>query len=186
VLDQEKKFAHRGRLPAPDSGSSISFEPTLSDIGTRAITGVLARGCRRTVTIPKNAPGNDRDLVITTETWTSPELQITMFMETQDLRVGDTTLELENISRADPDRTLFAPPADSRIVDENAEFTVTGGAQPPPPPRPPPPRPVPPARDSPAALTGPAEASPLPCRFIKWSRATRTRLRERGLRAPSF
>jgi hypothetical protein len=30
VLEQEKKIAHRGRLPAPFSGPSISFDPTVS------------------------------------------------------------------------------------------------------------------------------------------------------------
>lgn len=125
-------------MPAPSSGPSISFEPRVSDLETRTINGVLARGGRRTVTIPKNTQGNDRDLVVTMEIWTSPELQITMFMETQDPRIGDTTMDLENFSRAEPDAALFAPPADLRIVDENGEFTVTWGAQPPPPPPPPP------------------------------------------------
>jgi len=143
VLEQEKKIAHRGRLPAPFSGPSISFDPTVSaDIETRTINGVLVRGGRRTMTVPKNTQGNDRDLVITTEIWTSPELHLTMFMETHDPRVGDTTMTLENFSRAEPDRTLFAPPADFRIVDESGEFTVTWGAQPPAPPPPPPPVPA--------------------------------------------
>jgi TonB family protein len=146
VLEQEKKIAHRGRLPAPSSGPSISFEPRVSDQETRTINGVLARGGRRTMTIPKNTQGNDRDLVITTEIWTSPELHLTLFMETQDPRVGDTTVELENFSRAEPDAALFAPPADFRIVDENGEFTVTWGAQPPVPPPPPPPPPGPPSQ----------------------------------------
>lgn len=92
LLEQEKKIAHRGRLPAPDSGPSISFEPAASTNETKVINGVVARGGRRTMTIPKNTQGNDRDLVITMEIWTSPELHLTMFMETQDPRIGDTTM----------------------------------------------------------------------------------------------
>jgi TonB family protein len=84
-----------------------------------------------TATTPANSVGNDRPLVRTTETWTSPELRIVMLVKVHDPRIGDTTTELENFSRAEPAASLFAPPAEYGIVDENAQFTVTWGTPPP-------------------------------------------------------
>jgi TonB family protein len=68
-------------------------------------------------------------------------MQIQMLMKIHGPRGGDLALDLQNLSRAEPDGSLFAPPADYKIVDENGEFTVTWGT-PPPALAPPPPVPV--------------------------------------------
>jgi TonB family protein len=146
-LEVEKKIAHRGRLSAPaptaaPPSAAITSVPGSEDLGTQTINGVVAQGRRMTATTAANSVGNDRPLVRTTETWTSPELRIVMLVKVHDARIGDTTTELENFSRAEPAANLFAPPADYRIVDENGEFTVTWGT-PPPALTPPPPSPVP-------------------------------------------
>lgn len=88
---------------------------------------------------PKETDGPS---VFTRETWTSPDMQIQMLVKIHDPRGRDLTLDLQNLSRAEPDGSLFAPPADYKIVDENGEFTVTWGT-PPPALAPPPPPPVP-------------------------------------------
>jgi TonB family protein len=133
TLDHENKIAHRGRLPNPTPAptppappASVAFE----ELGTQTIHGMLAEGGRTTITVPANAQGNDRPLVTTTETWRSPELGIVMLVKAHNPVSGDTTTDLQNFSRAEPDATLFAPPADYRIVDETLPFTISWGRAP--------------------------------------------------------
>jgi hypothetical protein len=38
---------------------------------------------------------------------------------------GETLIRLANVSRADPDQSLFQPPADDTIVDEKDWVTIT-------------------------------------------------------------
>jgi len=150
VLELEKKIAHRSPLPPPaptppSVGVMSAFPPGAEDLGTQRINGVPAQGQRVTSTVPADAQGDDRPLVHTRETWASPELQIPMLMKIHDSRGGDLTMDLRNLSRAEPDPRLFALPTDFRIVDENGEFTVTWGT---PPLAVPPPSPMPPSQGS--------------------------------------
>jgi len=79
------------------------------------LEGVMAEGKRTTVTIPAGAIGNEQPLVTTTEEWTSPELQVLVFTEHKDPRVGSSTYRLMNITRGDPAASLFQVPADYTI-----------------------------------------------------------------------
>ncbi|MGC1782082.1 MAG: hypothetical protein WA708_06155 [Acidobacteriaceae bacterium] len=85
-------------------------EKTLS-LGTKTIEGIHVIGTRVTTTIPKGAIGNDRDLVITHETWYSPELKLVVRSIHDDPRFGQTTYSLTNIQRREPDEALFQVPA---------------------------------------------------------------------------
>jgi hypothetical protein len=46
-----------------------------------------------------------------------------------DPRSGEQTQKLINISRSEPDASLFQPPPDYTIVDEKADFTIQWGSQ---------------------------------------------------------
>lgn len=131
LLETEKKIVHRGRLPMPTPALPASV--VSEDLGTRTINGVVAQGSRVSSTGPADGQGNDRPRVRTTETWTWPELQITLLTEVHDSRGGDIKMEIENLSREAPAASLFAPPADYRIVDETTQFTVSWGTLPAPP-----------------------------------------------------
>jgi hypothetical protein len=78
----------------------------------RTIEGVLAQGHRTTTTIAAGAIGNDLPIVVTSEEWTSPDLQVLVLTERKDPRNGDSTYRLLNINRGDPDPSLFQVPAD--------------------------------------------------------------------------
>jgi hypothetical protein len=81
------------------------------DLGTQTIEGVSASGKRTTVTIPAGQVGNELPINIVTETWYSPELQLTVMSKRNDPRVGETEFKMTNIQRVEPDPTLFqAPP----------------------------------------------------------------------------
>jgi hypothetical protein len=84
----------------------------------------VAEGERQTRTIPEGEQGNDRPFYITTETWTSPELKMVMLRKSSDPRSGDTVMKLTNISRSEPDASLFQPPPDYTVVDETGQATV--------------------------------------------------------------
>lgn len=86
-------------------------------LGTRTIEGVACEGTRSTVTIPAGEIGNERAIDIVSESWYSPELKTVVLSTHSDPRFGETTFKLTNISRAEPDRALFEPPAGMTIVD---------------------------------------------------------------------
>jgi len=86
-------------------------------LGTQIIEGVMAEGSRTTVVYPVGFMGNDRPITTTSETWTSAELKRTVLSKNSDPRSGDSTTRLTNISRAEPDPSLFQVPSDYETVD---------------------------------------------------------------------
>jgi hypothetical protein len=92
----------------------------VEDLGERIIEGVRAQGRRETSTIPAGKIGNDRPIEITSEVWSSPELKTIVLSKRTDPRVGTTEYKLTNISRAEPSRSLFEPPAGYTIKEEGA------------------------------------------------------------------
>lgn len=90
---------------------------THESLGTQNIEGIIAEGTRTTMVYPVGAVGNDRPITIVHETWTSPELKVTVLSKDSDPRNGDSTMRLTNISRAEPDATLFLVPPDYQISE---------------------------------------------------------------------
>lgn len=88
------------------------------------INGIAAEGRRTTRTIEAGTEGNDRPIVVTTETWNSPELKIMLLSTMHDPRSGDNTTKLENFSTAEPDPALFQVPADYEVVDETGPVKI--------------------------------------------------------------
>ncbi len=111
------------RALSPSSGESQAQRPQFSheSLGTQTIEGVLAEGSRTTVTYPIGAVGNDRPIISVSETWTSPELKTVVLSKNSDPRNGDSTTRLTNISRLEPDASLFQIPSDYEIVDQQAQ-----------------------------------------------------------------
>jgi hypothetical protein len=109
----------------------IATPPNFTEekLPAQMIEGVLAEGVRRTNTIATGTQGNDRPFNIVSETWTSPDLKLTVLSKTDDPRNGESVMKLTNISRNEPDPTLFQPPADYQTVDETGMFTVRFGQQ---------------------------------------------------------
>lgn len=97
---------------APDANLSET------DLGTQNVEGVSAQGTRVTHTIAAGTMGNEQPIVITTETWYSPELKVLVMSKTNDPRMGETTYKLTNILRAEPDASLFQVPEDYTVRDQ--------------------------------------------------------------------
>lgn len=94
--------------------------PVKEDLGEQTIEGVLATGTRTTTTIPAGAIGNEQPIVVVSEQWFSSELEVQVLTKHTDPRVGETTYRLTNISRSEPDKALFAVPADYTVAEPAA------------------------------------------------------------------
>jgi hypothetical protein len=97
-----------------DAGNDASQAKSES-LGTRVIEGVTTEGTRVTRTIPAGQIGNERPLEITSEVWTSPELQMVVLSKRNDPRFGETVYRLTDIKRAEPDPLLFQVPGSFSI-----------------------------------------------------------------------
>ena len=93
-------------------------------VGTQLINGVQAEGHRTIETIPADAEGNDRPITVVSETWFSPELKLTVLNKRSDPRSGESTVQILNLSRTEPDPFLFTVPPDYSVVDEAGSFTI--------------------------------------------------------------
>ncbi|HTU46043.1 MAG TPA: hypothetical protein VMF91_13330 [Bryobacteraceae bacterium] len=117
-------FFSAGPAPGPNvqviAKNQSSSNSTVSkvDLGTQTIEGVPAQGTRTTRTIPAGAVGNEQPLVITTETWYSPDLKVLVLSKTSDPRMGETTYKLTNIERSEPPANLFQVPDDYTVKDQ--------------------------------------------------------------------
>lgn len=116
---------HMGPMTFEISGPKIELDKEQTqarteDLGTQVIEGVSAQGVRTTRTIAAGEIGNEKPIDIVTEVWTSPDLKTIVMSKRSDPRSGEQTFRLTNISRAEPDPTLFTIPADFKTVEPGA------------------------------------------------------------------
>ena len=88
---------------------------TTESLGTQVIGGVTAQGTRTTRTIPAGQMGNQAPIVITIERWYSPELETDVMRKETNPQFGDTTFQLTNIVRAEPQASLFQVPSNYSV-----------------------------------------------------------------------
>jgi hypothetical protein len=98
--------------------------PKTESLGTQIIEGVSAEGKRMTETIAAGKVGNERAIEVVNETWYSAELQTVVKSRHSDPRTGDVVYSLTNISRAEPDPTLFQVPADYKVREDGSGGNV--------------------------------------------------------------
>jgi hypothetical protein len=96
---------------------SVAGTPVVEQLGPQVLEGVEAQGTRSTLTIPADAIGNERPVVVVSERWYSPELKALVLSRQSDPRYGETTYRLTNIIRSEPSADLFEVPADFTIVE---------------------------------------------------------------------
>lgn len=121
------------------SGAPAAFQPaqqvvaakpetSSENIGTDAIEGIPVRGARVSQTYKPGALGNDRPLTIVTESWYSEDLQINLMTKRTDPRFGVQTVRVTELVRQEPDASLFAVPADYKLVNETLPGQQSGPA----------------------------------------------------------
>lgn len=129
MLEPDEKIARKlpllppemlGRTTAKFVGAGPTQGPEdvqTESMGAQTINGVSAEGTSYTRTIPAGTIGNDKPIVIVSERWYSPELQVVVMSKRSDPRFGQTTYELTNIEREEPAPSLFQVPSDYTVKD---------------------------------------------------------------------
>jgi len=102
--------------PSPDFNRA---QRTVENLGSDTMEGLPVEGRRFTTTWPAGSlMGNDGPIAIVNESWLSPELHLEVLSKTIDPRSGEHTQKLTNISRDEPDPSLFQPPADYTVTQD--------------------------------------------------------------------
>jgi hypothetical protein len=81
-----------------------------TSLGTKDFDGVKAEGKSTVWTIPAGEIGNKNPINITSESWYSPDLKVTVQSRYNDPRTGETVYRLANIRRTEPAADLFKVP----------------------------------------------------------------------------
>lgn len=108
--------------------------PKPTSLGERIVEGLKVTGTRMEFTIPEGAVGNEQPITVSSEQWFSPDLGVVVQSTHRDPMMGDTNYRLEQISRAEPDASLFTVPADYTQSDVPAGGVFFEQALPAPPP----------------------------------------------------
>jgi hypothetical protein len=103
----------------PETLKGVMAETT-ENLGSQNLNGVTAQGIRTTMTIPKGQIGNNKDIKVLTERWTSTDLQMLVKSLNSDPRFGETTYQLTKVVQSAPDPALFQIPADYTVTDQAA------------------------------------------------------------------
>ncbi len=147
ILEEDKKIAQ----PLPEPPDKAAFEGrghrsggprdeaekgqvVTTSLGTQTIGGVSAEGTRYTRTIPAGAIGNTKPIVVVSERWYSPNLQMVVMTKHSDPRSGDTSFQMNGIQLGEPAASLFQVPADYTIAQRPQHVVGTfrvAGAPPP-------------------------------------------------------
>jgi hypothetical protein len=107
--------------PAPagplDNGTRYLMRESL---GTNTVDELNVVGTRETLTISAGAIGNNQPVVTTREFWYSSDLEVNLSVTRKDPREGTQVIQLVDLSRSEPDPSLFQVPADFTVVDARA------------------------------------------------------------------
>ncbi len=101
------------------SNGSVSFKTNAKreDLGASNMASVPVTGSRTTTVIPAGKMGNDRDINIVEERWYSPDLKMNIMTKRTDPRMGETVFQVNNLTRANPDASLFQVPGDYQVKE---------------------------------------------------------------------
>jgi hypothetical protein len=89
----------------------------LGPLERKTIEGVAVEGRKTTTIIPAGQVGNEQPITIVSEEWRSPELNLLVLTRHSDPRTGESIYRLQNIIRAEPDRSLFMVPPDYTVKE---------------------------------------------------------------------
>jgi hypothetical protein len=88
---------------------------TTTSLGMKDFDGVKAEGKSTTWTIAAGEIGNRNPITVMSETWYSPDLQVTVYSRHSDPRTGESIYRLGSIRRGEPAPDLFKVPEDYTV-----------------------------------------------------------------------
>lgn len=118
TLDQKHASVASADTHSAEHSSAVA-EVKQTGLPDENIDGVNCEHLVETQTIPASAIGNERPIVITSETCASPELHLLLMRKRTDPRFGNTSYRLTDIHRTEPDAALFQVPSDFKILNES-------------------------------------------------------------------
>lgn len=118
------------RCSVTDYSTSVNFAPVPAgpldngkrflareSLGTNTVDDLNVVGTRETLTINAGVIGNDQPVVTTREFWYSSDLEINLSVTRKDPREGTQVIQLIDLSRSEPDPSLFRVPSEFVIED---------------------------------------------------------------------
>jgi hypothetical protein len=90
---------------------------TRESLGTSVVDDLNVIGTRETLTVNAGVVGNTQALVTTKEFWFSPDLQVNLSVTRKDPREGTQVIHVEELSRSEPDPSMFRVPAGFAVQD---------------------------------------------------------------------
>jgi hypothetical protein len=134
VMDDVSRVAHRMKISiasaaiaAAQSGIVLPPHSSGESLGSQVIQGVECVGVRITYMTPPSPRGGGVPSTTIKDQWVSPDLHLTVLTVTTNPSSVETS-EIANLSRIEPDPTLFQVPLDYTTVDETQTFTIKWGA----------------------------------------------------------
>lgn len=109
---RKREAADATVMPAPASATAKQAEAGRhrEPLGERDFEGVTGTGFLTTYAVRDG----DSTHEVTTESWVSQELKLTLYHKRTSTRMGETEIALSDIDRNEPDAALFAVSADYR------------------------------------------------------------------------
>jgi hypothetical protein len=123
TVEQKQAFAKKHLMESKSLSSQVMVQPKefgeikRESLGTEMIEGLSCDHLLTTQTIPAGAIGNERPIVVTSESWAAPDMHLVVMIKRTDPRFGESVYKLTNITRSDPDPSLFQVPGNFRVLD---------------------------------------------------------------------
>jgi hypothetical protein len=93
---------------------------TRENLGTDTIDGLSVIVTRETVTTSAGVEGNSQPVVSSEESWYSPDLEVNLMVTRKDPLQGTIVIHVVDLSRSEPDASLFQVPANF-VVDDHRQ-----------------------------------------------------------------
>ncbi|MGB7731101.1 MAG: hypothetical protein WBL50_23975 [Candidatus Acidiferrum sp.] len=104
-------------LPPAGAFDNGKRELSRESLGTDTIDGLNVVGTRETLTVNAGIEGNSQPLSSIEETWYSPDLEVNLLVTRRDPRQGTVVIHVVDLSRSEPDPSLFQIPANFLVED---------------------------------------------------------------------
>jgi hypothetical protein len=115
TVEQKRLAADTGVSPAKNL-----VDVKRDSLGVDTIEGISCDHLLTTETIPEGRIGNERPIVVTSDTCASAELHLLLLRKRNDPRYGTSDYQLKDIKRGEPNATLFQVPAGFKVVETTA------------------------------------------------------------------
>ena len=132
-LDTQQKTAWQGTLERPPAtvppdlyaapiGNSVPASQFTKEeeLGTVTMEGVAAHGVRETQTIPATQKSGGKEITVSDEYWYSEDLRLNLVIKHNDPRTGSVNMTVTQVTRTEPDPSIFEIPSGYRLVGPEA------------------------------------------------------------------